>query len=97
MPLGHCPARARHRAAWCGHGQRAHRGELTADRTMVETQSFLRGNGHRTMAYTQLNENPEGEASKVRLTIKVVSTAEEDDVDEEIGVEVEECAPRLTP
>jgi hypothetical protein len=63
---------------------------------MVETRSFLRGNGCRAMAYTRLHENLEGEARKVRLTIEAVSAAEGDDVYGEIGVEVEEGAPRLT-
>jgi hypothetical protein len=49
------------------------------------------------MAYTRLHENPEGEAGKVRLTIKAVSAAEQDDINGEIGAEVEEGAPRLTP
>jgi hypothetical protein len=49
------------------------------------------------MAYTWINENPEGEAGKVWLIVEMVGTAEEDDVDGEIGVEVEEGAPRLTP
>jgi hypothetical protein len=44
-----------------------------------------------------LHENPEGEASKVRLIIEAVGRAEEVDVDGEIGVEVEEGSPRLTP
>jgi hypothetical protein len=97
MPLGHCPAHARRGAAWRGHGQHAHRGELTADRTTAETRSFLGGNGHQMMAYTWLHENLEGEAGKVRLTIEAVSVVEEDDVDGEIGMEVEEGALRLTP
>jgi hypothetical protein len=45
------------------------------------------------MAYTWLYDNLEGEAGKVQLTIEV----EGDDVDGEIGVEVEEGAPRPTP
>jgi hypothetical protein len=49
------------------------------------------------MAYTWLHENLEGEAGKVRLTIEAVSVVEEDDVDGEIGMEVEEGALRLTP
>jgi hypothetical protein len=49
------------------------------------------------MAYTWLHGNLEGEAGKVLFTIKAVSTAEGDDVDGEIGGEVEEGAPSLTP
>jgi hypothetical protein len=49
------------------------------------------------MAYTWLHKNLEGEAGKVRLTIEVVNAVEGDDVDGEIGVEVEEGAPRSTP
>jgi hypothetical protein len=49
------------------------------------------------MANTRLHENPEGEAGKVQLTVEAVGTVEGDDVDGEIGMEVEEGAPRLTP
>jgi hypothetical protein len=59
----------------------------------VETQSFLRGNGHQTMAYTWLHENAEGEAGKVRLTVEAVGATEGDNVDGEINVVVEEGAP----
>jgi hypothetical protein len=49
------------------------------------------------MANTRLHENLEGEAGKVWLTIEAVSVTEGDDVDKEIGVEVEEGAPRPLP
>jgi hypothetical protein len=49
------------------------------------------------MAYMWLHENLEGEAGKVQLTVEAVGAAEGDDIDGEIGVEVEEGAPRLTP
>jgi hypothetical protein len=38
----------------------------------TEAQSFLRGYGHRAMAYTQLYENPEGETGKGVLTGGVI-------------------------
>jgi hypothetical protein len=63
----------------------------------METQSFLRGTGHRAMAYTRLHENLEGETGKVRLTIEAVGATEGDDVDGEIGMEVDEGALRPTP
>jgi hypothetical protein len=37
------------------------------------------------------------EASKVWLIVEAVGTTKEDDIDGEIGMEVEEGAPRLTP
>jgi hypothetical protein len=49
------------------------------------------------MAYTRIHENLEGEVGKVWLTIEVVSVTEGDDVDGEIGVEVEEGAPKPLP
>jgi hypothetical protein len=33
----------------------------------------LRGNGHQTMAYTRINENPKGEAGKVWLIVEMVA------------------------
>jgi hypothetical protein len=37
------------------------------------------------------------EAGKVWLIVEAVGTMKEDDIDGEIGMEVEEGAPRLTP